>query len=284
MNPVISLRHDSRWHLALSGLILSGVLCSAQAQDRFPPPGQNATIPARVNPTPSAAVFPSQRGMATGQPGGVAPTGANLSPGMAAAPASVPGSMPGTPTGAQGSGGGFQMPPPAATGGQQGFQQEQQGQRPNLSAQARQELQDFGIAPTAQLHAGAMHGPTPTQIPGGKVTTTEQLSRALQSNNGQILLFHVLGGRETLPNAQNAMPASAGGTFDDQTQQAFARYLNQVTKGQKGQPLVFYCASPQCWMSYNAALRAINNGFTNVLWYRGGIEAWKAARLPTTMQ
>ena len=34
-------------------------------------------------------------------------------------------------------------------------------------------------------------------------------------------------------------------------------------------------------MSYNAALRAINAGYTNVKWYRGGIEAWKAAGLPT---
>lgn len=30
-------------------------------------------------------------------------------------------------------------------------------------------------------------------------------------------------------------------------------------------------------MSYNAALSAINLGYSNVLWYRGGIEAWQAA-------
>ena len=33
-------------------------------------------------------------------------------------------------------------------------------------------------------------------------------------------------------------------------------------------------------MSYNASLRAIALGYTNVLWYRGGIEAWKQAGLP----
>jgi rhodanese-related sulfurtransferase len=33
-------------------------------------------------------------------------------------------------------------------------------------------------------------------------------------------------------------------------------------------------------MSYNAALRAIAAGYSNVLWYRGGIEAWKAAGMP----
>src|SRR5262249_14167344 len=40
--------------------------------------------------------------------------------------------------------------------------------------------------------------------------------------------------------------------------------------------------SPECWMSYNGALRAIHAGYTNVLWYRGGIEAWKMAGLPTS--
>ena len=30
-------------------------------------------------------------------------------------------------------------------------------------------------------------------------------------------------------------------------------------------------------MSYNAALRAIRTGYTQVLWYSGGIEAWKSA-------
>jgi hypothetical protein len=30
-----------------------------------------------------------------------------------------------------------------------------------------------------------------------------------------------------------------------------------------------------CWMSYNAALRAIHLGFRQVYWYRGGIEAWQ---------
>ncbi len=48
----------------------------------------------------------------------------------------------------------------------------------------------------------------------------------------------------------------------------------------KQHPIVLYCLSPECWMSYNASLRAINLGYTNVLWYRGGIESWKKAGLP----
>lgn len=41
---------------------------------------------------------------------------------------------------------------------------------------------------------------------------------------------------------------------------------------------MFYCQSTQCWMSYSAALRAINMDFTQVYWYRGGVEAWRQAQ------
>jgi PQQ-dependent catabolism-associated CXXCW motif protein len=144
-----------------------------------------------------------------------------------------------------------------------------------LQAMVQRELQDYGVAPQPQLQA-TMHGPTPTSIPGGQVITTDRLLGLYQQGqqNG-LLVFHVLGPGPTLPNAQNAAPASQAGSFDDQTQQQFGQYLQQVTQGNTGRPLVFYCLNTQCWMSYNAALRAIRMGYSQVYWYRGGIEAWQ---------
>lgn len=202
--------------------------------------------------------------------------------GQPALPGMSPGAGPQQPSGRQ-----AELPNQAMpnTGGRGGFQMPAQaGPAPARSQLAQKELQDFGVPPTAQLHAGAMHGHTPVTIPGGRVTTTDELAVALRQSQPQMLLFHVLGGQETLPNAQFAAPASAPGTFSDETQQAFSQYLDQVTRGRKDQPMVFYCASIQCWMSYNAALRAINSGYSNVIWYRGGIEAWKTAGHPTTTQ
>lgn len=139
------------------------------------------------------------------------------------------------------------------------------------------ERQDYGVAATAQLHTGAMHGPTPASIPGGQVITTKGLTELMQSGQTSYLMFDVLGGEEIIPGAIAAVPASQAGSFNDQTQQEFSGFLQQMSQGKKQTPLVFYCLSTQCWMSYNAALRAINMGYTNVLWYRGGIEAWKMA-------
>lgn len=146
---------------------------------------------------------------------------------------------------------------------------------------ANGEAQDFGVAPTGELRASQqLHGPTPTSIPGGKVIATRQLSQLLQGGQGNVLLLHAYGAPEHLPGAQAAGPASQGGSFDDQVQREFGQYLRQATGGDTSRMLVVYCAGPQCWGSYNAALRAIRMGFRNVHWYRGGVEAWRQAGLP----
>lgn len=139
------------------------------------------------------------------------------------------------------------------------------------------ERKDLGVAATTELHAGAMHGPTPNSIPGGQVITTRGVVALV--NNAQLgaKVFDILGGPEVIPGAIPAVPAHQAGNFNDQTQREFGNFLNQTTQGNKETPLVFYCLSTHCWMSYNASLRAINMGYKNVLWYRGGIEAWKAA-------
>ena len=151
---------------------------------------------------------------------------------------------------------------------------------PQGGAAASAERQDYGVAATGRLHEGAMHGPTPTSIPGGQLITTPGLLDLLKSAPGRVLVFDVLGGQERLPNALNAVPAQQAGSFDDAVQREFGQFLQQVTQGRQDTALVFYCASTMCWMSYNASLRAIRMGYRNVLWYRGGIEAWKAARQP----
>jgi PQQ-dependent catabolism-associated CXXCW motif protein len=145
------------------------------------------------------------------------------------------------------------------------------------------ERQDMGVRPTRDLYAGAMHGPTPNQIPGGQLITTKGLVPLLQGGTGvRAVVLDVLGAPQQLPNAIAAVPAAQAGNFRDQTQQQFGQMLQQVTNGNRDTPIVTYCQGPQCWMSYNAALRAINLGYKNVLWYRGGLEAWQRAGLPVS--
>ncbi len=180
--------------------------------------------------------------------------------------------------------GGFGQPPQGGFAQQPPTQQPQQGgMNPQfaqmLDQMAQYERQDFGVQPTQQLHSGAMHGPTPASIPGGQIITTKGLVELVQRQSPYVL-FDVLGGQMMLPGSTPLVEAAQPGTFDDQVSQRMGQFLEQNLQGNKQIPLIFYCQSVQCWMSYNAALRAINLGYSNVLWYRGGIEAWQNIQGP----
>ena len=57
--------------------------------------------------------------------------------------------------------------------------------------------------------------------------------------------------------------------------------LEGLTAGDKTASLAFFCGDARCALSLKAAQRARGLGYPNVIWYRGGVSAWKEARLPT---
>lgn len=54
----------------------------------------------------------------------------------------------------------------------------------------------------------------------------------------------------------------------------FDIHLIELTGGDKSKALVFYCIE-DCWMSWNAAKRAHEWGYLNVMWFREGVDGWK---------
>ena len=53
----------------------------------------------------------------------------------------------------------------------------------------------------------------------------------------------------------------------------FRTRLALLTAAEPGKPLVFFCQR-NCWMSWNAAKRAIEWGYKNVIWYPEGTDGW----------
>jgi PQQ-dependent catabolism-associated CXXCW motif protein len=137
---------------------------------------------------------------------------------------------------------------------------------------------DYGLAPVSTLRTADYHAPTPREVPGAKTIGTIALRDSLQAQP-QPLLFDVLGGEvhASLPGAIWLPGAGRGQSFTDTVQARIAQTLQALTKDDRRRPLVFFCQGPQCWLSYNAALRAVALGYEAVFWYRGGIEAWSAA-------
>ena len=143
------------------------------------------------------------------------------------------------------------------------------------------ENQDDGIAPRKSMRFEGYHAPTPLTAPGAKTVFTEDLYKMLQGNEKPVLIDVLGGGQHQTPSGA-IWWAGAGLGYksaiaNGDLQTKFTRRLNEVTGGDKAKPVVFYCLSQACWLSYNAALRAVAAGYTSVLWYRGGIESWKAA-------
>ena len=60
----------------------------------------------------------------------------------------------------------------------------------------------------------------------------------------------------------------------------FRRGLVHASRGDKAALLVIYCLA-DCWMSWNAAKRALAEGYSNVAWYPEGTDGWERAKLPT---
>jgi PQQ-dependent catabolism-associated CXXCW motif protein len=152
-----------------------------------------------------------------------------------------------------------------------------QGAKPGAYAD---EDRDWGVPPTKVLRTVGYHSPTPLQIPGGKVVATAEL-KALLEREPRPFIIDVLGGglHRTLAGAFWMMGAGAGDMSKDE-EARFSKAVAAFAGGNRNRPMVFFCVDVECWLSYNAALRAIALGYTNVMWYRGGIAAWSAAELP----
>jgi len=84
--------------------------------------------------------------------------------------------------------------------------------------------------------------------------------------------------RASIPGA--AWLANVGyGKLAPDVEGYFRRSLEAVSGSDKAKPLVFFCQA-NCWMSWNAAKRAIEWGYSDVSWYPAGTDGWQAAGLP----
>ena len=59
----------------------------------------------------------------------------------------------------------------------------------------------------------------------------------------------------------------------------FAQGLEKATHGDRARMVVVYCLA-DCWMSWNAAKRALALGYADVAWYPEGTDGWLSALLP----
>jgi PQQ-dependent catabolism-associated CXXCW motif protein len=76
------------------------------------------------------------------------------------------------------------------------------------------------------------------------------------------------------------LPDTGYGALAPVMERYFENGLALASDGDRDRMLVFYCLA-NCWMSWNAAKRAIALGYTRVAWYPDGTDGWTADHLPT---
>ena len=88
--------------------------------------------------------------------------------------------------------------------------------------------------------------------------------------------------RQDLPGSV-WLPDTGYGALAPVMEGYFTSNLRQATKGERDRPVVFYCLA-QCWMSWNAAKRALALGYTRVDWYPEGTDGWAGAGYPLELR
>jgi PQQ-dependent catabolism-associated CXXCW motif protein len=154
---------------------------------------------------------------------------------------------------------------------------------------------NVAAAEPAGYWTGAVNSPVPLTITGGTVIRNARELRALIKRVGPIVVDvsnaprrpeNLAPGAPWLPLPHRAIPGSQWlpgvglGEIPVSVDDFFRQRLAQATDAHLARPLVIYCHRT-CWLSWNAAKRAISYGYRNVYWFRDGIEGWKAATYRT---
>ncbi|PKP73725.1 MAG: rhodanese [Alphaproteobacteria bacterium HGW-Alphaproteobacteria-6] len=87
--------------------------------------------------------------------------------------------------------------------------------------------------------------------------------------------------RHSIPGA--IWLANAGyGALAPAMEDYFRAGLARVSGGNPDHPLVFFCLA-ECWMSWNAARRAVGYGYSQVNWFPAGTDGWAEGGWPTEL-
>lgn len=136
-------------------------------------------------------------------------------------------------------------------------------------------------------------GPVPDTLAGGFVVDAEQAHALWQTGN--VAFIDVLPRapkpdnlpegtiwreqpRHSIPGAI-WLPNVGYGAIADVTADYFKSGLRKATSDNTDHPILFFCLA-ECWMSWNAAKRAVEYGHAQVYWFPEGTDGWALQDYP----
>jgi PQQ-dependent catabolism-associated CXXCW motif protein len=163
-----------------------------------------------------------------------------------------------------------------------------------LAAQAVISSPQERFDPVSGYRISDVRAPVPLSIAGGTAVDVDGLEALIAKRNPLLIdvlgndpgrlnrytfgLFGQLPERWNIPGSVRLPDFGKGSATAAQTRD-MRLALERLTGANRAQPLVFYCIV-NCWVSWNAARRAIAFGYAEVYWFRDGTETWADAGLP----
>jgi PQQ-dependent catabolism-associated CXXCW motif protein len=158
---------------------------------------------------------------------------------------------------------------------------------------AAAEAEAAGVAEPDGYRLEDYRSPTPATLRGARVITTDEAEAIWHSRSASFV--------DVMPRPPRPRDLPAGTLWRDKPRanipgsiwlpdtgygelapsmaDYFSKGLEKATNGDRARPLVLYCLA-DCWMSWNAAKRALSLGYSDVAWYPEGTDGWLAAGLP----
>ena len=149
------------------------------------------------------------------------------------------------------------------------------------------------LDPKTGFRLGHYRAPTPESVPGARRIDLTELQDLLEKPNVALVdvMAHTGAGPDPksgewrLSEARFNIPGSIWlpevglGRLTPVLRRYFRENLEAITAGDKTHTIVIYCIA-DCWPSWNAAKRAGELGYENVLWYSEGTDGWSQSGLP----
>jgi PQQ-dependent catabolism-associated CXXCW motif protein len=167
---------------------------------------------------------------------------------------------------------------------------------PSATAATAVSESDAAVPEPKDFWTGPVNSPTPRTLSGGTVIRAPDLAALLKKD--RVVLVDVSNSPPRpeklapeavwMPPPHPVIPGSlwlagvGAGSLDAGADEFYQRRLGELTNHDMGRALVIYCHE-RCWLSWNAAKRAIRYGYRRVYWFSDGIEGWKAAGFSTAV-
>lgn len=153
---------------------------------------------------------------------------------------------------------------------------------------------DTPVPEPADYRMSDFRSPVPATLRGAKVLTADEAADLWNGKSGAIFIDVYPQGPKpaNLPpgtfwrdpahrsiEGAHWLPNVGYGALSPAIEDYFRTRMETLTGGNKDARLVFFCLR-NCWMSWNAAKRAIEAQYTNVMWFRDGTDGWQELGYP----